>query len=507
MQTERAMILAVAAGMVAANVARATDYALATNGNWTSPSTWTPNSGTPSSAADTASLGSGRTATLSSSITLGGLTISTGNVNGNGAIVLNGPLALVNEGGGVIGDGIDLTLNNPTTFTGPDEFSSSFASLGVRNTFADRDTRIIVNSNFFLKGRSGVLNVSVSPGSNYPANNRFIINSVSNRRVAKVAIDANDTGSNAEIQVPTVNNGRIDVETGYLAVALADGETSNGTFTAARPGFFGVAPTLRLNSPSGGTHTLGTSSTLAVAEMSGASSGFIEFNGSGTTVVKGSYANINALVRGGTVDFVSAGTVKSLQIDGGQLINRGGLSVTNTTQTGGKTTLAGNASGNITATGGTLAGVGGVSGNVTIGGNATFAPGNSPGEIDVGGSLSWRNGSTFAYDLGATSDLADVAGQFVKTTGGTGGYQFKFNYDASMTTGTYTLVEFASSSGFAVGDFSFVDVSGYGQLAGFFTLNSQSLTFTATNVVVPEPLTAMAAGLSVLAVRCRRRSR
>lgn len=505
--------LAVVVFFAAVNPIHAVEFTLTSNGLWISSNSWTPSGGPPSNV-DTAVLANGRTATLDVNRSIAGLKIGTGNVTGNGTLTVNGPLTFSGLGGGAIRDGIDLVLNGQTDFVGPGPGSFDFASIGVANTYSNRETTIVNNDEMILRGRSGFTNVTVSPGSNYPERNLFT--NQAGATVTKLKLDSiNDDNSDntiSEIQIGVVNHGTVTAGTGTLRIALADGQTSTGTFRAAQPNFFGLTPTLRLVAPDGGTHTLGTTSSLEVGSMdfggpAPSLNGNIEFAGStGTIIVNGNYEDTNLRVTGGTVDFMSDATVRTLQVTGGQVINRGGLVVSNLAQFGGTTRLAGDLTGDITATGGTVAGVGTVTGNVTISGNASFAPGNSPGEIGVDGDLSWRNGATFDYDLGpaAGGDLAVVQNAFLKTTGGTGGYQFSFNYDESLTTGTYDLVEFGSTT-FTQSDFSYIDVSPFGQLEGSFDLTGDRLSFIVTSVEIPEPTTLalLALGLSTTMVRRR----
>jgi hypothetical protein len=143
--------------------------------------------------------------------------------------------------------------------------------------------------------------------------------------------------------------------------------------------------------------------------------------------------------------------------------------------------------GDAVITGGILGGTGTV-GNITLNASGFIAPGDSPGTLH-GTSLAWNGGSAFNFQLGATnsttdSDLLALSGALTKGSAGTFAFHFSDGNGAPALGTTYTLITFASSSGFSASDFSF-DYSGANAgLAGSFVLNPTNLEFTATALPV-----------------------
>jgi hypothetical protein len=208
---------------------------------------------------------------------------------------------------------------------------------------------------------------------------------------------------------------------------------------------------------------------------------------------------------GGTISNFSSAEVKS----GTVTLLGGNLYGGNTTLSGG-TLLVDNASGSATGTGNvtvknssTLGGNGRVGGSVELQAGGTIAPGDGIGFLSIGGNLSLVNASRFLFELGATgatSDRIDISGALIFT--GTGSAEFDFINDG-VQSGVYTLLNFGSSSGLSLSDFSLGPTSG---LVGNFVLSDHSLSLNVTAVPEVSPMAPLLACAALgFAVRTRRR--
>lgn len=171
-------------------------------------------------------------------------------------------------------------------------------------------------------------------------------------------------------------------------------------------------------------------------------------------------------------------------VTAGNLIITGSLTTSNTT----------------VQSGATLGGTGELVG-ITLEDGSILAPGNSIGNLTAS-SLTWNAGATLLYELGtSTADLLSLNGPLAKA--GTGTYNFTF-VDVGWTAGsTYTLLQFTSSTGFVVGDFSFTNA---GPFSGSFSLSPTDLKFTLDAIPEPGSTVLLAIGLlSFLAARRHRR--
>lgn len=194
--------------------------------------------------------------------------------------------------------------------------------------------------------------------------------------------------------------------------------------------------------------------------------------------------NATSLTKSGTGKWVMSG---SSNISGPVSVLGGELKVTGTLL-GGMTTVS---------SGAKLSGVGTLH-DITLNSGSTVAPGSSIGTLNAD-NLTWNGGATMAYELGAlnSSDLITLTANFNKGSAGV----FAFDFLGTGTTGTYTLVNFASTT-FTASDFAASNLaSGY---AGTFQQNARNLVLNV--VAVPEPSSLLAIAISGLAL-CARRKR
>jgi autotransporter-associated beta strand protein len=196
----------------------------------------------------------------------------------------------------------------------------------------------------------------------------------------------------------------------------------------------------------------------------------------------------------------------------GNLLLSGNNSYTGATDINAGTLLV---NGSIAASSLTTVGVNGtLGGDGTVGvlaTNGTLAPGQGDGSIQTlkAGNTTWNGGSTWNFDLnnsGSTSDKLDITGDFNKGSAGT--FNFNFMTSQPVWNTLFTLAEWTGNTTFVQADFVAATSAAIASLgsgpynASFFTLNSNSLTFTA----IPEPSTALA-GVLLGAGLLRRRRR
>jgi len=159
-----------------------------------------------------------------------------------------------------------------------------------------------------------------------------------------------------------------------------------------------------------------------------------------------------------------AGTLGTISLGGGTLYLPGTIS-----------------NAQILTQGGTLAGDGVVEGPVSLDANGTLAPGAiaTAGVISAD-SLLWQPDGVVHHRLGANdgdSDHTDLSGALTRS--GTGAYHFDFS-DAAVPPvpgASYTLMTFASQSGFSASDFDYSYAGANDDLVGEFQLNATSLVF------------------------------
>ncbi len=104
-----------------------------------------------------------------------------------------------------------------------------------------------------------------------------------------------------------------------------------------------------------------------------------------------------------------------------------------------------------------------------------------------------------AYNLGTVTNLLTLSGAFTKGTGSAFG--FNFTTDGGFAPGTYTLVNFGSTT-FQEADLDTFTASGLGEYVADFGFQGNSLVVT---VAVPEPGAAVLAGAGLGLCLFRRR--
>jgi fibronectin-binding autotransporter adhesin len=165
---------------------------------------------------------------------------------------------------------------------------------------------------------------------------------------------------------------------------------------------------------------------------------------------------------------------------------------------------------NQVAEGATLAGTGTLSGPTTVSG--ILSPGGTAGSIGTlsfsSSSFVWNSAGAAAtatdwvFDLAAAgqSDRVSITGPFSKAGTGSG---YRFDFGGSAELGSFTLVDWTTTTGFQASDFSYTNLGGGN--TGSFDIQGTSLVFTA----VPEPaaLAGLAVTAAAVAALARRRVR
>jgi autotransporter-associated beta strand protein len=260
---------------------------------------------------------------------------------------------------------------------------------------------------------------------------------------------------------------------GALATAGDDGvEFDGGTLLVNGEGLVFRTP-ISLGAGGGRVDTNGNDATL-LATIGGG--GAFTKTGAGTlTLAGGNTFGGGTTVSGGTLvlgatDALGTGGVT---IDAGATLELGGFAQT---FTDGTLRVNGELSGgDVTIDGATLAGSGTIDGDVTLS-SGTISPGNSIGTLEVDGDFTWTAGTmlTFELGLGGASDRLAIDGVLRKSGVGA----FAFDFGGTGAEGTYTLMTFASQSGFSAADFSAVNLGG--GLTGEFVLSGTQLQFVAS---------------------------
>jgi autotransporter-associated beta strand protein len=294
-----------------------------------------------------------------------------------------------------------------------------------------------------------------------------------------------------------IENGTLEFNTiaDYNIVSsIGDGDNGGTNDAILRIGSTATAATLKMI----GTEVKNSSNR---AIQLGDAGGTIDVdNVAQTLTLSGTVSNATtagALTKTGAGTLVLSGT--SNTYTGATTVTTGTLVVDGSTAAGSAVSVA---------SGGTLGGTGTIGGTLALTGK--LAPG-AAGVVDIetlnAGTTTWNGGSIWNFDLSSsdnTSDQLVITGDLIKGTGTLGtDYVFDFMGSQPVWNTTYTLATFASAIDFTSGlNFTATNLGAGSYSTSFFTLNSNSLTFTA----VPEPTSSLA-GLLLTAGLLRRRRR
>ena len=367
--------------------------------------------------------------------------------------------------------------------------NNSLVTINKGASGSDTGTLILSGSNTFS-------NTTLNFGTN--SENRGAIRLEHNNALGGITdINGNYTGT-AVAQIQLANNVTIS------GINYALGGRSNATTTGSAlvnvSGNNTWAGTLRIANTGGAYGIRSDAGTLTISGELRNGLGTArtwELTGSGDIDITGNIVNGSAFALGllKTGNGVLTITGDSNTYTGGTTVNAGTMIVSNT---------SGSATGTgavVVASGATLGGGGAISGDVTATGII------APGEAGIGtlstGSVTWNGNTTsgiatdWKFDLGAAdaSDRLSITGDFTGS-----GDAFWFDFLGSDMAGTFTLVTWSgSATGFDEADFKYTNLGG--GLTGSFTLNSNSLLFTA----IPEPSAALAGLLLAFGILRRRR--
>jgi autotransporter-associated beta strand protein len=290
----------------------------------------------------------------------------------------------------------------------------------------------------------------------------------------------------------------LTISGGSLSVGTGGVSATNGIYRGAATG----TTTLVLN---GGSldlngNAIGAAGANAITTQfeSGTLTDVGEING-GTGLTKTTSGTLNLT---GTNTYTGATNVNA----GTLVVGSGGTTAAASAVTVGAGTLTGTPVA-------TIGGSGTINGTLNLAGESAagfknggvLSPGATAGDIQTlnAGTTTWNGGSIWNFDLSSTTNTSDqlvITGDLVKGTGT--GFEFNFMGSTPLWNTTYTLATWSSliPTNFAVGDFSFTGLGAGPYGTSGFTLNDNSLTFTA----VPEPTSALA-GLLLTAGLLRRR--
>jgi autotransporter-associated beta strand protein len=346
-------------------------------------------------------------------------------------------------------------------FSGPVTLSGS-GSLNV-NTLQVDATRT-----FTLAGSTGSLTFrqinlmphSITPGKILLSGDVNVSPLGSNSATISNGAGSGSSGSvdlGGAIRAFNVSNGAADVDLDVSVPITNGGLTKNGAGTMRLSGNNTFAGNVTVNS---GVLRYGHSSGLASAAVATVNSGgTLDMNNFSDTIagLAGQAGGVVNMGTGGlTISSASGSNTYNGNITGSGTVTKNGgstqvLAGTNTlgpVQLNAGTLLMNGASttGSVTVAGGTLGGTGSISGAVTINNNAHLAPGASIESLDVG-SLTLSAGSILDFELDTVagvdqSDLVNVTSDGGLTiNGGT----LNLTNLGSMTSGTYTLLDYAGA--------------------------------------------------------------
>ncbi len=499
------------------------------------------------SAAQSWTVGTGRTLTVNNNLNTG--SISTLTIGGDGNTTIGAVIAttsnttsIAKNGGGTL----TLSGNQGSSTNRINNIALNAGTLAVNHQNAIQGTVTAAGGTTMNSNAGSFSNLNLSATGN------ISINSGSATRYGSITGDANTltflTGTTLNRGASTLNGTTLDVRSGATFQTGADQnnnttststitKTGGGTWTlnngqlSATTGITVNAGILRNNSADrianttavtidGSTavydlqtftETVGAVSLKNGGSITGTSTGAL--TGSSFALESGSVSAI--LAGSGNLTKTTSATVTlsginsyggTTQITGGMLKLGTGGSIANSSQiiVGANTTL--DVSSVSFALGASsaqqLSGTGTIVGNMTVNSNGTLAIGTSPGTMTFDGNLGLNTGSVSNFEINAFSpgnyDLAvasTLGSQSVNFSGGTLNLLFQSGFS---TLGAVKLFDFDIYAGTG-----FTSVLATGLAPG---LNA---TFDATNgfvTVVPEPRAALLGCLGLVALLRRRRS-
>lgn len=454
----------------------------------------------------------------SNTLTLGNsgtLTINTSLLKqGAGTLRVDGPLAGAfsttisggvlelrsNAGAGRVGDttvqnGATLRVSNTNTALG-----TGTVNLEGGSTFAYgvSGSGVTLSNNVTVSGDINLANTRNSGSASFTIGTTGV--NTFNLGGATRAISATATNLGDIINIQSaISNGGINLS-GNATVRFGGSSTTN-TYTGMTTLGSGFTGQLQLST---GNTTTGVGST-AIA-------GDVTIN-AGTLMLRNNdqIANTSTVaMTGGTFRLQDEGsnnrtdTVAALVFNGGTFAGGGGLALGGTAANG---TLSVNSGGILSGNG---TGLNIASTVLNAGGQ--IRPGSSgdsnAGTLGISSSsgLTWNGEASsvaqMRFNLGPSSDQIALIGALTKGTGSF--FVFDFLGFNATTAADYTLMTFASQTGFSVGNFTATGITFDSGLSGQFALNSGNLVYS----VIPEPTAwaLLAAGLTVVTIFRRRKN-
>ena len=362
-------------------------------------------------------------------IEAGGL-VQQGVISGTGALIKTGAGALTLSGGNTYSGG--TLLNSGTLVLGNNNaLGTGTLTIGNGTTLGRTGARyiangLLINGDFTSQGHGsgdvlavtgpvdlgdGIRRISTENGGQI----RFL-GDVSGSGGITVAGD----GDPVFLFGAKTYTGLTTVENGGILVVQSFGNAINGDLVVEAGGVF----SLLSNEAIADTSCVTVSGTMSLVNLSGPLVETIgNLNGDGTIIVNVDrpYGWSSLLVGSGSFggkirnDTPFDGRLNFTKTTSGTLTLSGSNSYEGTTTVqAGRLEINGVNSGTGAVTvqnGATLAGSGTVAGAVTVENGGILAPGESPGTLNVG-ALTLHGASVSEFELGATSDLINVAGDF-----------------------------------------------------------------------------------------------
>jgi len=446
-------------------------------------------SSTLSGASGISKIGSGNLTIANGTGYSGNITVSAGalyiNSNSSASVALssttlggNGTLQNVSATGNTT---FDITSNRSLTinssFSGSGQFEKTNAgTLTIKNASAYTGTALL---------SQGTLNLSNSFGSTLSMSNGTVLGG--NGSIHTLALLGNATttivsGETLLITSALTGTSRL-TKSGSGTLQLADGSTTSFSGPVSlTQGRLNANSSLANSSITLSGGTLSGNTSLGNITVSSNASVIDVTTGNALTMTSTSkFLGTSNFSKSGEGDFViGTGVLASNTYSGVATISAGGVILSNGSRIPNASIILNGASASL-------------EGNGTVG-NLTLTSGMiSP---SGGGNSSVLNISSFVWNAGVvamdlhgsnltTSDKLALTGTFSKGTGSS--FTFDFN-GTGLNGGNYTLMTFASQSGFSSADFLASNLAS--GLEGNFNISSTSLMFSVT-AVVPEPSTSL----------------